>query len=253
MNLEKILAVSTQKTIYKDKQTVIKVFHAGYKKADVLNEALNQARMEDTDILIPAIISVEKIGDKWAIISEFIEGDTLSRLMQENPNKMNEYLESFVDTQIHMHDQEPPLLNKLNDKLDREIEKSELNATTRYELRMRIDTLPGPNAICHGDFNPSNIIVTENNEYYILDWSHVSGGNRLADVARTYLLLWNDFDDMLAKKYVERYCLKANVSFEEVKQWLPIVAASQSTKGNRLEKEFLLAWLNKEEDNRRAI
>lgn len=253
MNPEKILAVRTLKTIYKDRQTVMKVFHSGYKKADVLNEALNQARIEDTDIAIPKIISVAKLDEKWVITSEFIKGKTLSQLMQENPEEMEKYLEAFVDTQIHMHDQEPPLLNKLNDKLDREIEKSELNATTRYELRMRLETLPGPSCICHGDFNPSNIIVTDKNEYYILDWSHVSTGNKLADVARTYLLLWNDFEAEIAKKYIDSYCMKANVSFEEINQWLPIVAASQSTKGNPKEKEFLLSWLKQEDQNRRSV
>ena len=32
--------------------------------------------------------------------------------------------------------------------------------------------------VCHGDYNPSNIIMSENGPY-ILDWSHATQGNGL--------------------------------------------------------------------------
>ena len=43
MKLEKIIAVRNNKTIYRDGDKCIKVFNEGFSKADVLNEALNQA------------------------------------------------------------------------------------------------------------------------------------------------------------------------------------------------------------------
>ena len=46
MKLEKIIAVRTTKTVYRDNDKTIKVFNEDYSKADVLNEALNQARVE---------------------------------------------------------------------------------------------------------------------------------------------------------------------------------------------------------------
>lgn len=45
MNLDKIIAVRTTKTVYRDGDTAIKVFSEDYLKTDVLNEALNQARV----------------------------------------------------------------------------------------------------------------------------------------------------------------------------------------------------------------
>ena len=45
MKLEKVIAVRTSKTIYRDGQYVVKVFDEGYSKADILNEALNIARV----------------------------------------------------------------------------------------------------------------------------------------------------------------------------------------------------------------
>ena len=85
MKLDKIIAVRTGKTVYKDGGRVIKVFENGYSKADILNEALNQARIEETGLNIPKILGVTTEDGKWAIISEYISGKTLSQLMEESP------------------------------------------------------------------------------------------------------------------------------------------------------------------------
>ena len=53
MKLEKVIAVRNSKTIYRDGSYVIKVFDEGYSKADILNEALNIARVEETGLPIP--------------------------------------------------------------------------------------------------------------------------------------------------------------------------------------------------------
>ena len=74
MNLDKIIAVRTSKTVYRDGDTVVKVFDEDYRKTDVLNEALNQARVEETGLRIPKVLEVTKVDGKWAIVSEYIEG-----------------------------------------------------------------------------------------------------------------------------------------------------------------------------------
>ena len=83
--------------------------------------------------------------------------------------------------------------------------------------------------LCHGDFVPSNIIVKENGEYAIIDWSHATQGNGSADVANTYLNL---------------YCEKTGTDKKEVQRWIPIVAAIRKTKGKAEEQEMLEQWIN---------
>ena len=183
MKLDKVIAVRTNKTLYRENDRCIKVFSEDYSKADVLNEALNQARIEETGLNIPKVLEVTMIDGKWAIVSEFIEGKTLARLMEENPEKTDEYLELLVDLQLLVHEKKSPLLNKLKDKMNRKISATQLDATTRYELHTRLEGMPKHNKVCHGDFNPSNIIITEDGTPYILDWSHATQGNASADVA----------------------------------------------------------------------
>ena len=97
--------------------------------------------------------------------------------------------------------------------------------------------------LCHGDFNPKNIIVTKKNEWYVVDWVHASQGNASADVARTYLLFALE-DIALADKYLDTFCEESGTDKRYVQQWLPIVAAAQLTKNRPEEKEMLHKWLD---------
>ncbi|MBQ3125360.1 MAG: phosphotransferase [Clostridia bacterium] len=244
MKLDRVIAVRNNKTIYRDGDLCIKVFDENYSKADVLNEALNQARIEETGLSIPKILEVTMVDGKWAIVSEYIKGKTLAQLMEENPEKKDEYLEMLVDLQLTVHSKTSPLLNKLKDKMNRKISASELDATTRYDLHTRLEGMPKHNKVCHGDFNPSNIIIAEDGTPFILDWSHATQGNASADVARTYLLFCLNKDEETAKKYLDLFCKKSDTAKQYVQKWMPIVAASQSVKGNAEEREFLLSWVN---------
>ena len=244
MKLDRVIAVRNNKTIYRDGDVCVKVFNSDYSKADVLNEALNQARIEETGLNIPKVLEVTMIDGKWAIVSEYIKGKTLAQLMAEDEDKKSEYLELLVDLQLEVQSKTCPLLNKLKDKMNRKISQSELEATTKYDLHTRLEGMPKHNKVCHGDFNPSNIIVAEDGTAYILDWSHATQGNASADAARTYLLFWLNGDINGAKEYLELFCKKSNTAMQYVQKWMPIVAASQSVKGNEKEREFLLSWAN---------
>ncbi|MBE6771043.1 MAG: aminoglycoside phosphotransferase [Ruminococcaceae bacterium] len=244
MKLDRVIAVRNNKTIYRDGDVCVKVFNDDYSKADVLNEALNQARIEETGLNIPKVLEVTMIDGKWAIVSEYIKGKTLAQLMAEDEDKKSEYLELLVDLQLEVQSKTCPLLNKLKDKMNRKISQSELEATTKYDLHTRLEGMPKHNKVCHGDFNPSNIIIAEDGTPYILDWSHATQGNASADAARTYLLFWLSGDINGAKEYLELFCKKSNTATQYVQKWMPIVAASQSVKGNEKEREFLLSWAN---------
>lgn len=242
MNFDKVIAVRTNKTVYRDGDTCIKVFNADYSKADVLNEALNQARIEETGLNIPKILEITMVDGKWAIVSQFIKGKTLARLMEEDPDNKQEYLEKLVDIQLEIQSKTCPLLNKLKDKMNRKISSCELDATTRYDLHTRLDGMPKHNKVCHGDLNPSNIIITDEGVPYIIDWAHATQGNASADAARTYLLFCLNGDEDGAHAYLDLFCKKSGTAKQYVQKWMPIVAASQSVKGNEHERELLLSW-----------
>ena len=244
MKLDNVVSVRKHKVIYRDGDKCIKVFDNGYSKADVLNEALNSARIEETGLNIPKLLGVEMVDGKWAIVSEYIEGVTLSQLIKDNPNKKDEYLELLVDIQLNINAQKCPLLTKLKDKMNRKISSTDFDATTRYELHTRLEGMKKHNKVCHGDLIPSNIIITPEGTPYIIDWAHATQGNASADAARTYLLFCLSGDKDSADKYLNLFCKKSDTAKQYVQKWMPIVAASQSVKGNAQEREFLLSWVD---------
>ncbi len=242
MKLDRVIAVRNSKTVYRDGDACIKVFDSEYSKADVLNEALNQARIEETGLNIPKIREVLTIDGKWAIVSDYIKGKTLAQLMKDNPEKKDEYIELLVNLQTEVHSKRSPLLNKLRDKMNMKINIADLSDVTKYELHTRLNGMPKHTKVCHGDFNPGNIIIGEDGKSYIIDWSHATQGNAAADAARTYLLFRLDYDAEDAEKYLELFCKKSGTENKYIQKWLPVVAASQSVKGNAKEREFLLSW-----------
>lgn len=244
MKLDRIIAVRNNKTVYRDGDKCIKVFDVNYSKTDVLNEALNQARVETTGLNIPKIQEVTMIDGKWAIVTDYIKGKTIEQLMTEEPEKEDEYLNMFVDLQLEAQSKKCSMLTKLKDKMNNKITLASLDATVRYDLHTRLEGMPKHNKLCHGDFNPSNVIVTEEGKLYILDWAHATQGNASADVARTYLLFCLKDKKELAEKYLNLFCKKSGTPKSYVQKWMPIVAASQSVKGNKEEREFLLSWVN---------
>lgn len=244
MNLEHVIARRANKTVYRDGDRVVKVFDEEFRKADVFNEALNHARVEETALHVPKLCEVGMIEDKWYIVTEYIPGKTLAQLMEEQPERRMEHLERFVDLQLTVHRQICPLLPRLRDKMDRKISQAELDPTTRYELYTRLASMPRHNKLCHGDFNPTNIIIREDGTPFILDWSHATQGNASADAARTFLLFSLAGDSATAERYLDLFCQKSASPRPYVQKWIPIVAASQSVKGRPEERELLLRWVD---------
>ena len=248
MKLENIIAKRKNKTVYREGDLCYKVFGKTYSKADILNEALNQARVEETGLNIPKIREITMIDGEWTIITDYIEGKTLAEIMREDPDNFNDYLERFVDIQLDVQSRSCPMLRMLKDKMNKKICQTDFDATTRYDLHMRLEAMPKHAKLCHGDFNPSNVIITPDGTPYVLDWSHATQGNGSADAARTYLLFRLSGDIDGAEKYMSLYCRKSGTSEAYVRKWLPIVAASQSVKGIEGEREFLRKWVNTYDD-----
>ena len=234
MNFDNVIYESPRKVIYRDGDSTIKVFDEGYSKADVMNEALNIARIEETGLNIPKLRDVMTVDGKWAIVIDYVEGKTLDRLMEENPDRLDEYLDMFVDLQRTVLEKRCPLLTKLRDKMNRKIHSADLDISTQYDLHTRLEGMPRHNKVCHGDFNPSNIIISSDGTPFIIDWAHVTQGNASADVARTYLLFCLSGQKETAEKYLDLFCEKSGTAKKYVQKWMPIVAASQSVKKNEM-------------------
>ncbi len=242
---KEVIFTRPHKTIYAAGDKIIKVFDERYSKADVLNEARNEALVEEnTDLNVPALLEVSHTEEGWCLIREKIEGKTLEQLMQEEPEKAEIYMDMFVDLQLSIHGQKVAAMKRLRHKLMDQINSlKNLDATARYELATRLERMPKYTKLCHGDFNPGNVIMDDHKRLWIIDWAHAAQGNASADAAMTYLLFALE-DEKKAELYMKLFCEKSDTARQYVNRWLPIVAAAQMTKKKEKEKDFLMRWID---------
>lgn len=247
IELGKELISRSNKKIFlsKDEKYLVKVFNNKLVgKADVLAEALNQARVEQTNLVcIPSLKEVFTINYDWCIAYEFIKGKTMQELIDSNKANEKKYIDKMIDLQISVQkitvENLPGLTNKLQQRIS--LSKSFIDATTRYELHMRLDAMPKHTKLCHCDFNPTNIIYGDDGKVYITDWAHAGKGNASADVAYTYMFFMLKNRPDLAKYYLDGFCTKTDTAIQYVQRYMPIIAAAMAYKSSGEEKKFLLS------------
>ena len=241
MKLDRIIAVRNKKTIYRDGNLCIKVFNENYEKSEIFSEATNRTIIEETGLNVPKVLEVTRVDEKWAIVYENIKGKSISQLIKENPDKKDEYIEKMADIHMEILSKNSPQLARMKDKMTQGIIQCELDANTRYDLHSRLENMPKQSKLCHGDFIPSNIIITEDGQTYIVDWENATQGNISSDIAKTYLRFCAEDDQSGADTYLNIMCEKSGVSKETIEKWLPLVAAELSVEGNEKNKEFMLS------------
>lgn len=242
INLDNPIVERKTKTVYKDNDKTVKLFIENYSKANILNEALNQARVEEgTELKVPKLLEISKIDNRWALVSEHIEGKPLDKLMEENPEKEDEYLNKFVEVQLEILSNKVPLLNRMKEKYRRKINLADVNEDTKYDLLQRLEGMKSDLSLCHGDYNPSNVIIKDDGSAYVIDWAHVTMGNSAADAARTYLIFSLGGKELLAGKYLNLFSEKSGIEKSNIQRWIPIVAAVQLADGNE-DRDLLHKW-----------
>lgn len=105
MNLKdkKVLATRPYKVVYQDGDRIVKVFTVEHGKANVFNEALCTARVEESGLDIPPVLEVTQIDGEWALAIQYVAGETLEQKMENDPLNIETYMEQFVDAQLSMH------------------------------------------------------------------------------------------------------------------------------------------------------
>ena len=231
------------KVICRDKDTVLKIFGPEYKVSLILNEAMNEARAAETGLPVAKVLEVQKIRDHWCIRREFIEGETLADVMAKDKKNLTKYLKEFVAIQCEIFSKTSDRMGNLVEKLDKQISASPVEKVTRYDLHMKLQSFARGSSLCHGDFNPTNVIITPKGDWRVIDWAHVRLGDPCADVARTYLLFWLSGHVAAAEKYMALACEALKVKLAEVQKWLPIVAAAEASREQtEKNRDLLLHW-----------
>jgi aminoglycoside phosphotransferase (APT) family kinase protein len=125
------------------------------------------------------------------------------------------------------------------------------------DLRKRVlnllATLTDGESVCHGDFHPGNVLITDQGAV-VIDWMTASSGNPWADVARTSMILTigakgagkqvspmiRSIINLYHRTYLKQYLKHIPDRRNELKQWIPVIAAARLDEQIDLEREGLI-------------
>ena len=223
-----------------------KLFHKSYSPYQVYREAMLQTMAAEAGINVPKIHGVMEIDDRLAILSDFIDGNTVAELMEENPAKRDMYLGILADTQLDLLSRTANDVRKLSYCIEQEINAlTQIDEVKRYELITLLASMPDHDKLCHGNFGPENVIIDGMDKVFILDWTAAARGNAGADMAKSYLKLTLTSTEA-AEKYIRLLCEKTGYDRQYIYEWLPLIAAScLNEKGlSEKQREVLMTWIN---------
>ncbi len=123
-----------------------------------------------------------------------------------------------------------------------------------------LDELPAGEIICHGDFHPGNVLLSDRGPI-LIDWTGATRGDPTADFARTRLML--QVGELppgvpaairalaavgrrtLWKLYERNYRRASSIRLDLVDRWTIVVAANRLTEAVESERSALLGTVHK--------
>ncbi len=138
----------------------------------------------------PKVVEVTEVDGRPAQVMERVDGPDMFSHIAANPMRVVSMARRLGKAHAELHDVEAPdELESLHAYLGGRMESSALIPNeVKSQALDALDGLPLGSAICHGDFHPGNVLLTESGPV-LLDWSNAARGDATADFARTRLML----------------------------------------------------------------
>lgn len=184
---EPIARGSTADVYAGDEGRVLKLFHVGIPREYVEHEARIGRIVVAAGLSAPQVYDIIERDGRWGIIYERMVGDELGKRIR--PWNARRYGRDMARLHVTLFAQRVPDLPSQRERLTKYVGVApHLTDGERQRLLDRLNSLPDGDVLCHGDFHPSNIILTTHG-LTIIDWNDAKQGHPAADIARTLLIL----------------------------------------------------------------
>jgi len=234
---------------------VLKLFFDWCPESWARQEARVTRAVHAAGLPVPAVEDMIEVDGRTGIVFERVAGRSMVQELLARPWQLYRIASTLAELHAAMHKCEVPGLPSFSAALERSVRGLDglPDATKETVLRL-LARLPEGNAVCHGDFHPDNVLLTERGPV-ILDWMTATEGNPLGDVARTSLILQMGWPppgqrgwwllrqaSLLADRiYLRRYFALRPGSREQLTRWLIPVATARLEEEIPGEREKLLA------------
>jgi uncharacterized protein (TIGR02172 family) len=230
---------------------VLKLFETWVQEAKIRREFTITQALHAARLPVPAVYEIVEQDGRLGIVFERIDGISLLKSVQARPWKLFSAVRQLAELHAQLHSvTAPPELPSQHEQLAGWIDAAKDYSPAQKEAaRAHLARLPSGDAVCHGDFHPDNILLSQHGPI-IIDWIAGTRGHPVGDVARTSILfeqaslpaeapvhmkaLLKCARTALHRTYLQYYFRLRPGSPEEIEAWrLPQTAAISAWKAQR--------------------
>jgi uncharacterized protein (TIGR02172 family) len=233
---------------------VVKLFLPWMRREKVEWEFTVTKALHSAGLPVPRVFEIVKVEQRLGIVLERLRGTSMLRHTMRRPWRLIAGARELAELQAQMHaHRAPEELPTQRMQIERWIAAAkDLEETDRQAARAALGKLRDGNTVCHGDFHPENVLITEKGPM-IIDWSTGTRGDPIGDVARTVSLLrhaeipadWSSYmrtmvmvsRQFLLRFYLRRYFEVRPGPVEDLEAWEPIQRAAMSAWRARMENQ----------------
>jgi aminoglycoside phosphotransferase (APT) family kinase protein len=217
--------------------------------------------VQDAGLPVPAIGDVVEVNGRRGLVYERLEGVSMFNTLIARPWTIIRFGRLMAVLHAAMHAIVAPSdLPDQRERLKGAIQRTQaLPDDLRRKTLGILETLPGGDRLCHGDFHPDNILMTPRGPI-IIDWMTATRGDSAGDVARTLLLmtvgepptgalirlLTRLLRGWMRAAYIKRYFELRPDGRERLKQWLPVTFAARLAEDIKGEPGQLITFVRRE-------
>ena len=216
---------------------VIKLFKRGYPLSAVEKEYANAMLVSSLDFPRPVAYELIWVGERAGIVYSRAEGESLLDWVMKTSDisGCGYYLaELHKRILLHRHPQVPGY----KDFLEWGIKKAWLNHADKLKGFLEaLEQLPEGDTLCHGDYHPGNVLLSEG-KTSVIDFMNICRGPMLYDAARTvYLIEFTPVPEgtenralvmELKHKLAAAYLSEMGIARESLNAFLSIIAAARA-------------------------
>lgn len=238
MEYGRIIGEGNTATVYEwEEGTVLKLFKQGYPNDAIESEFQNAKEINPLNFAKPQAYKIVCCDERMGIIYDKVEGESLQDWVLRTGDLQGcaEYMASLHKTIVQNR-----VSNVLNYK---EFLKYHILNTPSVNLMEQeralqiLENLKDGDTLCHGDFHPDNILIS-NGQAIVIDFMNVCHGDYLYDVARTVFLVQYtpvpaaaearetllEFKRTLA----DLYLIEMNVTREMIQDYLSVIITARA-------------------------
>jgi uncharacterized protein (TIGR02172 family) len=220
---------------------ILKLFHDWFELDNIQYELKIARAVESTGLPVPHAGEILRVNERNGLTYSRVDGISMLDDLQRRPWKLPRYARRTAELHAAMHAcTVQASLPSQQKRLERKINQAAcLPSDLRTKALEALNSMPGGDRLCHGDFHPGNIMVNGQGET-VIDWIDSSLGNPLGDLARTSIICLGAVESdqipepafkftfrLFLRVYLRHYFALRPGGEVEYSRWLPIVAAAR--------------------------